>query len=74
MAIELYVAETPDAVRAARSSDLVDFLNDAQCANCDVVVGFYVNKFFSCVICVEDEDDVWVVCTDCASGVIAPGE
>lgn len=74
MAIELYVVETPSQVHAAGSSDLVSFLKDAQCANCDVVVGFYVSKFFSCVICIEEEERVWVVCTECASGVINPGE
>lgn len=74
MAIELYVIESPSQVHASGSSDLVGFLKEAQCKNCDVVVGFYLSKFFPCVICVEDEDNAWVVCTDCASGVIAPGE
>ncbi len=74
MAIELYVAETPDAVRATGSEGLAEFLVDAQCANCDVVVGFEMRKFFPCVICIENEEDVWLVCLDCASGVISPGE
>lgn len=74
MAIELHVAETPQAVQATGSEGLIKFLNDAQCANCDVVVGFEMRKFFPCVICIEDEEDVWVVCIECASGVISPGE
>lgn len=74
MAIELYVAETPHAVHATGSDGLIDFLEDAQCANCDVVVGFEMRKFFPCVICIEDEEDVWLVCLDCAAGVINPGE
>ena len=74
MAIELYVAETPQAVHATGSDGLIDFLEDAQCANCDVVVGFEMSKFFPCVICIEDEEDVWLVCLDCAAGVISPGE
>lgn len=74
MAIELYVAETPEAVKATGSSDLYDFLNEAACANCDVVVGFESRKFFPCVVCIENEDDVWLVCIECASGVIYPGE
>ena len=74
MAIELYVAETPQAVHATGSEGLIDFLEEAQCANCDVVVGFEMSKFFPCVICIEDEEDVWLVCLDCAAGVINPGE
>lgn len=74
MAIELYVAETPQAVHATGSDGLIDFLEDAQCANCDVVVGFEMSKFFPCVICIEDEEDIWLVCLDCAAGVINPGE
>ena len=74
MAIELYVAETPDEVKATGSAQLSDFLEDASCANCDVVVGFDARKFFPCVICIEDEEDVWVVCLECASGVVYPGE
>lgn len=74
MAIELYVAETPQAVQATGSEGLIDFLEEAQCANCDVVVGFEMSKFFPCVICVEDEEDIWLVCLDCAAGVINPGE
>ena len=74
MAIELYVAETPQAVHATGSEGLIDFLEDAQCANCDVVVGFEMSKFFPCVICIEDEEDIWLVCLECAAGVINPGE
>lgn len=74
MAIELYVAETPQAVHATGSEGLIDFLEEAQCANCDVVVGFEMSKFFPCVICIEDEEDIWLVCLDCAAGVINPGE
>lgn len=74
MGIELYVAETPQAVHATGSDGLIDFLEDAQCANCDVVVGFEMSKFFPCVICIEDEEDIWLVCLDCAAGVISPGE
>lgn len=77
MAIELYVAHNSDAVRATNSDGLVEFLHDAACANCDVVVGYEGRKFFPCVVCVEaidDEQDVWIVCIECASGVINPGE
>lgn len=73
--IELYVVESADQVELVENSYLVEFLHDAQCENCDVVVGYYdASKFFPCVICLEGEDDVWVVCTDCASGVLYPGE
>jgi hypothetical protein len=72
--IELYVVETGAQVHAVDNPDLMDFLEEAQCENCDVVVGFEMNKFFPCVICVEGEDNVWLVCTECAAGVIAPGE
>lgn len=74
MVLELYVVETPDEVRGVGSSALLALLQDAQCANCDVVVGFYTSKFFPCVICVKEEDDMWVVCAECASGVTNPGE
>ena len=74
MAIELHIAESAEAVIASESQGLVDFLSDAQCANCDVVVGFEMRKFFPCVVCIEDGEDIWVVCLECAAAVIHPGE
>ena len=74
MAFELYVIDNPEQVQAVDSNALLSLLRDAQCANCDVVVGFYSSKFFRCVICVRDEEEMWVVCSECASGVTNPGE
>lgn len=73
--IELYVIESAEQVESVENSYLVEFLHDAQCENCDVIVGYYDSpKFFPCVICIDGEDEVWVVCVECAGGVIYPGE
>lgn len=72
--MELFVVETADQVHKTESDALVQFLDDASCENCDVVVGFHNRKFFPCVLCVKGEEDVWAVCSDCASSVISPGE
>lgn len=78
--IELYVIPTKEHAESSRSDALVDFLSyESQCENCNTVVGFAYNKFFPCVVCVQaaedtDDEDVWVVCFDCAAAVITPGE
>ena len=77
---ELYVVTSSEHALSAESESLVDFLSDdSQCANCNTVVGFAYRKFFPCVVCIEvndedNEENVWVVCTDCAMPVINPGE
>jgi hypothetical protein len=69
--VHLYVVETADQARQAELLDLMDFsADDTVCENCDVAVGFINNRFSSCVICVEDEDDTWLVCIECAGGVL----
>ena len=71
MNVHLYVVETADQARQAELLDLMDFsADDTVCENCDVAVGFINNRFSSCVICVEDEDDTWLVCIECAGGVL----
>lgn len=69
--IQLYVVETAEQAQQAESLDLIEFdSDDTVCENCDVAVGFINNRFFPCVICVEDEDDIWLVCAECAGGVL----
>jgi len=69
--IHLYVVETEDEARRAESFDLTDFdVDDLACENCDIAIGFVNNRFVPCVICVEGEDDTWIVCAECASGVL----
>lgn len=75
MAIELHVARSPEAVKATGSPELLEYLEDAVCANCGNAVGYDSRKFIPCAICIQtDEDDVWTVCLPCASAVIYPGE
>ena len=69
--IHLYVVETADQAHQAELLDLVDFgADDSVCENCDVAIGFINNRFLPCVICVEGEDDTWLVCAECAGGVL----
>jgi hypothetical protein len=71
VSIQLYVVETEEQARQAESLDLVEFFaDDTQCENCDIAVGFVHNRFVSCVICVEEDDDIWLVCSECAGGVL----
>jgi hypothetical protein len=44
--------------------------DDLACENCGVAIGFIGNRFLPCVICVEGEDDTWLVCAECAGGVL----
>jgi len=69
--IQLYVVETAEQAKQAESLDLAEFFaDDTVCENCDVAIGFINNRFFPCVICVEEEDDIWLVCMECAGGVL----
>jgi len=69
--LHLYVVETSDQARRAESLDLMDFdTDDLACENCGVAIGFIGNRFLPCVICVEGEDDTWLVCAECAGGVL----
>jgi hypothetical protein len=69
--IQLYVVETAEQAKQAESLDLAEFFaDDTVCENCDVAIGFINNRFSPCVICIEEEDDVWLVCMDCAGGVL----
>ena len=71
VSIQLYVVETAEQARQAELLDLIDFsADDAVCENCDVAIGFINSRFSPCVICVEDDDDTWLVCTECAGGVL----
>jgi hypothetical protein len=71
VSIQLYVIETAEQSRQAELLELADFnADDTQCENCDVAVGFVHNRFVSCVICIEEDDDVWLVCAECAGGVL----
>lgn len=70
VSIYIYVVETSEDALEAETLDLIEFsADDNECDNCDVAVGFVNGRFFPCVICVES-DDVWLVCTECADGVL----
>ena len=71
--IQLFVVNTLDEAHRLEIDEPVEFYpDDDQCASCDVVVGIALNKFFPCVVCISDDDDQWLVCIECASGVITP--
>ena len=70
MAIELHVIE--------EEYDLSSYLSlfvheDAMCEACDLGLSKDSSAFYPFVICIDDEDS-WLVCADCASNVIYPGE
>ena len=69
--LHLYVVETAEQAHQAELLGLVDFdADESVCENCDVAVGFIGRSFSPCVICVVDEDDTWLVCVECAGGVL----
>lgn len=69
--IQLYVVETGEQARQAELLDLTEFFaDDTVCENCDVAVGFINNRFSPCVICIEEDEDTWLVCIECAGGVL----
>lgn len=70
MAIELHVIE--------EEYDLTSYLllfvhDDSECENCGRSIETNPMRFYPFVICIDDEDN-WIVCTDCAKNVIYPGE
>lgn len=70
---QLFVVSTLDEAHRLQDDEPVEFYpDDDQCESCDVVVGIALGKFFPCVVCISDDDDQWIVCFDCASGVITP--
>ena len=70
VSIHIYGVETSEDALEAETLDLIEFsADDNECDNCDVAVGFVNGRFFQCVICVEG-DDVWLVCMECADGVL----
>lgn len=72
---QLFVVNTLDEAYHLQDEESVEFYpDDDQCASCDVVAGIALGKFFPCVVCISDDDDQWIVCLDCASGVITPEE
>ena len=72
VSIQLYVVETAEQAKQAEALDLVEFsADDTVCENCDVAIGYINSRFSPCVVCVEEEDDdIWLVCLECASGVL----
>ena len=71
VSIQLYVVETSEQAKQAESLDLAEFFaDDNVCENCDVAIGFINNRFSPCVICIEEDEDTWLVCVDCAGGVL----
>lgn len=72
VSIQLYVVETAEQAKQAEALDLVEFdADDTVCENCDVAIGYINSRFFPCVICIEDDsDDTWLVCLECAGGVL----
>jgi len=71
VSIQLYVVETAEQARQAEALDLVEFdADDTVCENCDVAIGYINSRFSPCVICVEEDDDIWLVCIECAGGVL----
>jgi hypothetical protein len=72
---QLYVVNTLDQARRLEDEEPVEFLqDDDQCASCGDEIGITGNKLIPCVVCIDEMDDYWLVCTECASDVIKPGQ
>jgi hypothetical protein len=74
-AYQLYVVNSLDQARRLEDEEPVEFLqDDDQCASCGDTIGITGNKFLSCVVCIDENDDYLLVCTECASNVITPAQ
>ena len=74
-AYQLYVVNSLDQARRLEDEEPVEFLqDDDQCASCGDTIGITGNKFLSCVVCIDENDDYWLVCNECASNVITPAQ
>jgi len=66
---ELYVVE--NSVEAQNTVAPAEFSHDGNiCRSCGDIVGFAIGKFFSCVVVVDEDENYWFVCSDCASPVV----
>jgi hypothetical protein len=71
----LYVVNTLEQARRLENEEPIEFLeDDDQCAACGDAIGIDGKKFIPCVMCIDDSDDYWPVCIDCATNVISPGQ
>jgi hypothetical protein len=71
----LYVVNTLEQARRLENEEPIEFLDeDDQCASCGDAIGISGRKFIPCIMCIDDADDYWPVCIDCASNVINPGQ
>lgn len=74
--LAMYVIEdVQDAAKAEHHEIYAFNIDDAECANCGMVVGPSKSEFFPCVIVVSTKmDDAWPICLDCASPLLYPRE
>ena len=64
------MVETSEDALKAEALGLIEFsADDNECDNCDASIGFANSRFISCVVCAEG-DDIWLVCIQCANGVL----
>jgi len=79
---ELVVVETFDEALRVEAADVYQFaINATECDNCGLLTGPVAEYFFPCalVACVdetegEETDRPTVLCLDCISAVLFPGE
>ena len=74
VSIEVLVVEDMETAHQAESADLIDLSDDNQCENCDTVIAFAMGRFYPLVVCIDEEDDSWLICMECAGAVVYPGE
>lgn len=80
MNLELLVIETAVDGIVTAFCDIYDFeIDDTECENCGMLVGPVNNDFFPCVLAAvidddatDDEQDITVVCIDCAGPILFP--
>jgi hypothetical protein len=74
MRIELRVFQNSEDAKAIEAKDLFEFaIDEDECENCGLQVGFSIGRFYPGAVCIGEDED-WLVCVECAGPIIFPGE
>jgi hypothetical protein len=70
--LEIHVIYSEADAAHAGLAGLIDLVNDESCDHCGEDVAFTASDFVPCTIVLEDDEE-WLLCTDCALPTIDPG-
>jgi hypothetical protein len=74
-AFDMYIVETPADARVCATAGVFDFtLFDMECENCAMALGPVDDAWIPTAVVSDSDGASWVVCVDCVSSVIFPGE